>query len=301
MARRGKFGRVVNNVLSMPAGGVRTVPCQYRRMPELPEVETTRRGILPHVKGRRVEQVTVRQPSLRWPVSDEIYHLAGQTLDDVTRRGKYLLLRFSRGVALVHLGMSGSLRVLTSPQPPRLHDHVDVAFAGGITLRYHDPRRFGAWLWCNGPVELHPLLVSLGPEPLEAGFSGEYLFAASRGRKAPVKTFLMDSHVVVGVGNIYANEALFMAGILPSRAAGRVSLERYQRLAEAVREVLAFSITQGGTTLRDFVGGDGKPGYFQQTLRVYGRAGEPCRVCGESLREARLGQRATVFCKFCQT
>lgn len=270
-------------------------------MPELPEVETTRRGILPHIKGRCVESVTVRQPQLRWPVSDEIFTLAGQTLTNVTRRGKYLLLQFSRGVALVHLGMSGSLRVLQSPLTPKPHDHVDVCFAGGIILRYHDPRRFGAWLWSNGPVAEHPLLASLGPEPLEADFSGEYLFAASRGRKAPVKTFLMDSHVVVGVGNIYANEALFRAGILPSRAAGRVSLERYERLAQAIREVLTFSIEQGGTTLRDFVGGDGKPGYFQQTLRVYGRGGEPCRTCGASLRETRLGQRATVFCKFCQT
>ena len=270
-------------------------------MPELPEVETTRRGILPHVKARQVEQVIVRQPRLRWPVSAEIFQLAGQTLHDVTRRGKYLLLHFSRGVALVHLGMSGSLRVLQAPQAPAAHDHVDVVFTGGTTLRYHDPRRFGAWLWANGPVELHPLLASLGPEPLEDGFSGEYLFTRSRGRKAPVKMFLMDSHVVVGVGNIYANEALFMAGILPSRAAGRVSRERYERLAAAVREVLAYSIQQGGTTLRDFVGGDGKPGYFQQTLRVYGRGGEPCRGCGENLRETRLGQRATVFCKFCQT
>lgn len=270
-------------------------------MPELPEVETTRRGVLPHVKGKRVKQVDVRQSQLRWPVSDEIQHLAGQTLKDITRRGKYLLLHFDHGVALVHLGMSGSLRVLTAPETPRLHDHVDVEFSGGVVLRYHDPRRFGAWLWSNDNVEMHPLLASLGPEPLENDFSGEYLFNLSRGRKAPIKTFLMDSHVVVGVGNIYANEALFMAGILPSRAAGRVSLERYERLAKAVREVLTHSIEQGGTTLRDFVGGDGKPGYFQQTLRVYGRAGEPCRTCGESLRESRLGQRATVFCKFCQT
>lgn len=270
-------------------------------MPELPEVETTRRGILPHISGKRVNQVVVRQPSLRWPVSDEVFALAGQTLATVDRRGKYLLLRFSRGVALVHLGMSGSLRVLTAPEPPRLHDHVDVVFDDGITLRYHDPRRFGAWLWCEGETSRHPLLASLGPEPLEAGFSGQYLFEASRGRKAPVKTFLMDSHVVVGVGNIYANEALYMAGIHPSRAAGRISLERYERLAQAVREVLVFSIEQGGTTLRDFVGGDGKPGYFQQTLRVYGRGGEACRGCGEILRETRLGQRATVFCKFCQT
>lgn len=270
-------------------------------MPELPEVETTRRGILPHISGKRVKQVIVRQPQLRWPVSEEIFSLAGQTLQDVGRRGKYLLLRFSRGVALVHLGMSGSLRVLTAPEAPKLHDHVDVLFEGGITLRYHDPRRFGAWLWCDGETLQHPLLASLGPEPLEEGFSGQYLFEVSRGRKAPVKTFLMDSHVVVGVGNIYANEALYMAGIHPSRAAGRISLERYERLADAVREVLAYSIQQGGTTLRDFVGGDGKPGYFQQTLRVYGRGGEACRGCGEILRETRLGQRATVFCKFCQT
>lgn len=270
-------------------------------MPELPEVETTRRGILPHVRGQTVKNVHVRQPRLRWPVSEGIYDLAGQTLLDVTRRGKYLLLHFSQGVALVHLGMSGSLRVLPKPLPAGAHDHVDVTFRHGITLRFTDPRRFGAWLWTSEPVQLHPLLMDLGPEPLEDGFSGEHLFTRSRGRKVAIKSFIMDSHVVVGVGNIYANEALFTAGILPSRAAGKVSRERYERLAGHIREVLAFSILQGGTTLRDFVGGDGKPGYFQQTLRVYGRAGEPCRQCGVPLREARLGQRSTVFCKFCQT
>lgn len=275
-------------------------------MPELPEVETTRRGILPHVKGQTVKTVIIRQARLRWPISEGIFALAGQTLDDVTRRGKYLLLHFSRGVALVHLGMSGSLRVLTTQQAAGAHDHVDVVFSNGLTLRYHDTRRFGAWLWTESPPEQHVLLATLGPEPLEGGcsegaFNGDYLFDLSRGRNVAVKSFIMNSHVVVGVGNIYANEALFLAGIKPSRAAGRVSLERYRQLAQHIREVLTVSIQQGGTTLRDFVGGDGKPGYFQQTLRVYGRGGEECLTCGETLRETRLGQRSTVFCKFCQT
>lgn len=270
-------------------------------MPELPEVETTRRGVEPHLAGRPVLGVHVRDPRLRWPVSPEIQSLPGQTLREVSRRGKYLLFRFDTGVVLVHLGMSGSLRVLEGTPAPGKHDHVDVDFGGGKRLRFTDPRRFGAWLWAGETPDTHPLLASLGPEPLLEGFSGDLLFERSRGKKVAVKAFLMDSHVVVGVGNIYANESLYMAGILPSRPAGRVSLERYRRLAGHIREVLQFSIDLGGTTLRDFTNTEGKPGYFQQTLRVYGRAGEPCRGCGAPLRESRLGQRATVFCKVCQT
>ncbi|CBL44110.1 Formamidopyrimidine-DNA glycolase [gamma proteobacterium HdN1] len=270
-------------------------------MPELPEVETTRRGILPHIQGLRVQQVIVRQPKLRWPVSPELVQLAGEPLRDIARRGKYLLFSFDRGIVLAHLGMSGSLRILESEKPADAHDHLDWVFENGITLRYHDPRRFGAWLWWDGESTGHPLLESLGPEPLEPDFTAQYLYRTSRGRKVPVKSFVMNSHVVVGVGNIYANEALFSAGISPLRAAGRISLERYQRLVESIRKILEDSIRQGGTTLRDFVGGDGKPGYFQQTLQVYGRAGAPCLKCGESLCEIRLGQRTTVFCKVCQT
>jgi formamidopyrimidine-DNA glycosylase len=270
-------------------------------VPELPEVETTRRGVEPHLAGLRVQAVHLRDTRLRWPVPAVLHHLAGQTLLGVSRRGKYLLFRFETGVVLVHLGMSGSLRVLEGMPPPGKHDHVDLDFGGGKRLRYTDPRRFGAWLWAGTTPESHPLLAHLGPEPLLEGFSGERLFECSRGKKVAVKSFIMDSHVVVGVGNIYANESLYLAGILPSRPAGRISLERYQRLATHIREVLQFSIDLGGTTLRDFTNTEGKPGYFQQTLRVYGRAGEPCRGCGAPLRESRLGQRATVFCKVCQT
>ncbi len=270
-------------------------------MPELPEVETTRRGVEPHLSGRRVVAVHVRDARLRWPVSAEVRDLTGQTLLGVARRGKYLLFRFGAGVLLVHLGMSGSLRVLDGMPAPGKHDHVDVDFEGGKRLRFTDPRRFGAWLWAGEAPESHPLLAHLGPEPLLEGFSGDLLFDRSRSKKVAVKAFIMDSHVVVGVGNIYANESLYMAGIHPSRPAGRVSLERYRRLAAHIREVLQFSIDLGGTTLRDFTNTEGKPGYFQQTLRVYGRAGEPCRGCGTPLRESRLGQRATVFCKVCQT
>lgn len=270
-------------------------------MPELPEVETTRRGIEPHVRGRRIERLVVRQPRLRWPIPPELaVLLAGQTIERVERRGKYLLFPFARGTLLIHLGMSGSLRIIAAEQAAGKHDHVDIVLNSGQALRYTDPRRFGAMLWCDGDVRVHPLLAELGPEPLTEAFDGDYLFERSRARSAPVKTFLMDSHIVVGVGNIYANEALFSAGIRPDRAAGRVSRARYALLAAEVKRVLARSIKQGGTTLRDFVGGDGNPGYFRQQLNVYGRGGEPCRACGVALKEIRLGQRSTVFCPHCQ-
>lgn len=270
-------------------------------MPELPEVETTRRGIAPHVLGKRVKQVVVRQPSLRWPIPDTVHQCEGRTLKSLERRGKYLLLGFTNGTLLVHLGMSGSLRIAGNDEPPLFHDHVDLLCSDGTRLRYCDPRRFGAWLWTADDPALHPLLASLGPEPLTDAFDADYLLARAKGRKTAIKSFLMDSHVVVGVGNIYANEALFMAGIHPKRQAGRVSAARYEKLVVAVKTVLSDAIQMGGTTLRDFVGGDGKPGYFQQTLRVYGRGGEPCRHCKAPLSEIRLGQRTTVFCKTCQT
>jgi len=270
-------------------------------MPELPEVETTRRGIEPHLRGQRIERLTVRQPRLRWPIPADLgKRLQGQTIDRVERRAKYLLIPFEQGTLMLHLGMSGSLRILPIGLAAGKHDHVDLELGSGQMLRFTDPRRFGAVLWQARGEPLHPLLAHLGPEPLTDEFNGDYLFKRSRHRQAPVKTFLMDGRIVVGVGNIYANEALFAAGIRPDRAAGKVSRERYGRLAEEVKRVLARSILQGGTTLRDFVGGDGKPGYFAQQLEVYGRGGEPCRVCGEPLTEIRLGQRSTVFCRRCQ-
>ncbi|HEY9198046.1 MAG TPA: bifunctional DNA-formamidopyrimidine glycosylase/DNA-(apurinic or apyrimidinic site) lyase [Gammaproteobacteria bacterium] len=259
-------------------------------MPELPEVETTRRGIEPHLVGRRVTGLVIRQRRLRWPVPRTLDRaLPGQIILGVRRRAKYLLLDTAAGSAILHLGMSGSLRILPSGTPPGKHDHVDILLDSGQCLRLTDPRRFGALLWTTQPVETHELLAELGPEPLSAALDGCYLFDAARGRKVAVKHFIMDGHIVVGVGNIYANEALFMAGIHPTRCAGRISRERYAALADAIKQVLAASIDMGGTTLRDFVGGDGKPGYFKQTLRVYDRLGEPCRQCGAPIRGKRIG------------
>lgn len=269
-------------------------------MPELPEVETTRRGLAPHVEGQRITRVVLRRPDLRWPISKEISTLLpGQVITAIRRRAKYLLLDTEAGSALLHLGMSGSLRVLPEDTPPRPHDHVDIALASRQVLRLHDPRRFGCLLW-QPPGSTHPLLAELGPEPLSDALSADYLFALSRGRSAPIKTFLMDQRCVVGVGNIYVAEALFMAGISPLRAAGKVSRERYQRLVEAVKAILSQAITRGGTTLRDFISPDGLPGYFEQELQVYGRAGLPCPHCGKPLKHASIGQRATVWCSSCQ-
>ncbi len=270
-------------------------------MPELPEVETTRQGIAPHILGQTIQTVTVRNRQLRWPIPDALAHdLPGRSIERVERRGKYLLLFAGNACLLVHLGMSGSLRITEADEPIRKHDHVDITFGNGLILRYSDPRRFGCMLWLLEPPLDHPLLKSLGPEPLSEDFDRTTLFAQSRGRRTPVKTFIMDSHVVVGVGNIYANEALYMAGIRPDRAAGRISAARYALLTDCIKEVLENAIKQGGTTLRDFVGGDGKPGYFKQSLHVYGRGGESCNGCSEPLTEIRIGQRTTVFCAKCQ-
>jgi formamidopyrimidine-DNA glycosylase len=269
-------------------------------MPELPEVETTRRGIEPHLSGRTVEHVLVRQPSLRWPVAAEIMRLLpGSTLGAVSRRAKYLQIHASTGAAIVHLGMSGSLRVVPMDVPPGPHDHVELHLDDGHMLRFSDPRRFGCWLW-QASGTLHPLLAGLGPEPLDDAFDGDHLWRRSRGRSAAVKSFLMDQSVVVGVGNIYAAESLFEAGIHPARAAARVSRRRYGDLAQAVKRILAFAIQRGGTTLRDFLNPDGAPGYFEQELMVYGREAAPCRVCATPLRGVRLGQRASVYCPRCQ-
>lgn len=270
-------------------------------MPELPEVETTRRGIAPHVEGQRVTTVTIRQRQLRWPVTAGLEAaLGGQEILSVERRAKYLLLHTEAGVLLIHLGMSGSLRVVGSGDALRKHDHADIAFAGGQVLRFHDPRRFGCLLWLQQPLAVHPLLAELGPEPLSAAFTADYLHARSRKRSVPIKSFIMDGHVVVGVGNIYANEALFAAGIAPDRKAGGLSRARYGRLVEEIKQVLGRAIEAGGTTLRDFVGGTGEPGYFKQALAVYGRGGAPCLRCRSRLREFRLGQRSTVYCPRCQ-
>lgn len=269
-------------------------------MPELPEVETTRRGILPHLAGRTVRRLLVRERRLRWPVGDEVgAGLVAARIDGVRRRAKYLLIDSARGSAIVHLGMSGGLRVLDAGAPLRVHDHWDLELDDGRVLRYHDPRRFGCLLWQTAG-EIHPLLAGLGPEPLEDGFDGAWLHARAQGRSVAVKHFLMDQAIVVGVGNIYAAEALFRAGVDPRRAAGRVSRLRYEALASAVRTILAHAIERGGTTLRDFLRPDGEPGYFEQELYVYGRGGEPCKACGAPLRAAVIGQRASFWCPECQ-
>ncbi len=269
-------------------------------MPELPEVETTRRGIEPHLVGRRVSRVIVRERRLRWPIPEDLdVRLSGQRIEAVARRAKYLLIRAEAGTLIAHLGMSGSLRLVDAALPAAKHEHVDIVLESGMALRYTDPRRFGALLWSLDPLN-HELLSRLGPEPLDGDFAGERLYELSRGRSMAVKPFIMDNAVVVGVGNIYANEALFAAGIDPRREAGSLSRARYERLAEEIKRILAQAIECGGTTLRDFVGGDGKPGYFQQELFVYGRGGEFCKNCGGTLREIRLGQRASVYCGRCQ-
>lgn len=269
-------------------------------MPELPEVETTRRGIAPYLTGHRVVRLTIRQPRLRWPIPPALQRkLPGQKIENVERRAKYLLVHTLAGSALLHLGMSGSLRVLAAATAPEKHDHFDWHLDSGRILRFTDPRRFGCLLW-QAPGATHPLLAGLGPEPLSEIFNGAHLWKMSRGRSAPVKTFLMDQKIVVGVGNIYAAEALFAAGIQPRRAAGSVSLARYQRLADESKRILAHAITRGGTTLRDFISPDGMPGYFEQELFVYGRAGAPCKICGTPIHAMVLGQRSTFYCPRCQ-
>lgn len=269
-------------------------------MPELPEVETTRQGIAPHCEGQTVTGVTVRDSRLRWPVPDDLAaRLEGQTIRSVDRRAKYLFLHLDTGTVIIHLGMSGSLRVITDDTPAMKHDHVEVTLANQRRLRFNDPRRFGCWLWADD-VSNHSLIRNLGPEPLSDDFNGAWLYRLSRGKQSPVKAFIMDNHVVVGAGNIYANEALFKAGIHPKRKAGRISLDRYHKLAEAIRETLAAAILMGGTTLRDFVNSDGKPGYFAQSLLVYGRGGQACPECQATLKEIRMNNRSTVYCPRCQ-
>lgn len=270
-------------------------------MPELPEVETSRRGIEPHIIGTRVERVIVRNRGLRWPVSKTVDRkLLGETIMSVTRRAKYLLINTDGGSAILHLGMSGSVYIVDRDTPAGVHDHVDIDFDSGKTMRFRDPRRFGSLHWSKAPLQ-HKLLKSLGPEPLTNDFDARYLWEKSRGRRVSVKQFIMNAQVVVGVGNIYASEALYLACINPRRAAGRIALQRYELLVAAIKEVLANAIRAGGTTLRDFYGGDGEAGYFQQQLEAYGREDEPCRRCNTPITSIVQGQRSTYYCKQCQT
>ena len=270
-------------------------------MPELPEVETTRRGIEPHLCEQQIRQVIVHNPKLRWPIPPSLpRRLEGAIIQSVGRRAKYLLIETNRGTLILHLGMSGSLRLTETGTATRKHDHFILRLGSVMELRLHDPRRFGAVLWHKGKIEQHPLLRDLGPEPLLDDFTAEYLLQTCKGRKTTIKQHIMNSKVVVGVGNIYASESLFLAGIHPKRAAGRISGQRIERLVEAIKSVLASAIEQGGTTLRDFVHEDGQPGYFSLQLNVYGRTGEPCPHCGSVIRQINLGQRSTFYCSCCQ-
>jgi formamidopyrimidine-DNA glycosylase len=270
-------------------------------VPELPEVETARRGIEPRLAGHRITGIVVRNPALRWPVPPELaLKLPGRRVAAVRRRGKYLLVDCGGGTLIVHLGMSGSLRIVPAESPPAPHEHVDLQLDDGSALRLRDPRRFGAVLWTEDDPLAHPLLARLGPEPLTAAFSGDALYRATRGRRVAIKHALMDSRVVAGVGNIYASEALFRARVRPGTAAGRLTRERCRRVAAAVKATLRAAVKAGGTSLRDFVNTDGDLGYFQLKLWVYGRAGEPCRECGKPIRGRRTGQRSTFYCPSCQ-
>ncbi|MFK8082182.1 MAG: bifunctional DNA-formamidopyrimidine glycosylase/DNA-(apurinic or apyrimidinic site) lyase [Granulosicoccus sp.] len=269
-------------------------------MPELPEVETTRRGIEPYLLNQRITRLAIHDRRLRWPVPAEVQALQGAIVTAIDRRGKYLLIRIKSGTAIVHLGMSGSLRVCTGDEPRRKHDHFEITTAAGSIIRYHDPRRFGCLLWQAHDSPDHALLSKLGPEPLSELFDALHLFKATRNRQVAIKNLIMNSQVVVGVGNIYASESLFMSGIRPGRAARRVTRKECEKLVQMIKEVLQHSITQGGTTLRDFVNSDGNPGYFAQSLNVYGREGEPCHHCGSAIRQRVLGQRSTFYCNQCQ-
>ncbi len=283
------------------SGGHRPIDPPLGPMPELPEVETTLRGIAPLVIGRRVAVMRVYDRRLRWSVPRWLpATIAGRTVDAIHRRSKYLLFRLSADTLLVHFGMTGSLRAFVDPPPRRLHDHVDIVLDSGLTLRYHDPRRFGAMLWLPPSAAEHPLLARLGPEPFDPACDADYLWRATRSRTTAIKLALMDNHLVVGIGNIYANESLFRAGIRPTTPANRVSRPRLERLIAAVRETLSDAIAKGGSTLRDYVDSRGEPGYFQLDYAVYGRRGLPCRTCGIAIREIRQGGRATSYCPGCQ-
>lgn len=269
-------------------------------MPELPEVEVSRQGIQPHIEKQVIEKIIVRQPQLRWIIPTQIQDAQGQIIKAVKRRAKYLLIETKTGHIILHLGMSGSLTVQSANKAPTKHDHVDIVLASGQCLRLNDPRRFGACLWWPINEQEPKILANLGPEPLTSAFDGDYLFAQSRKRSGPVKNFIMDNKVVVGVGNIYASESLFLAGIDPRRATNKISEKRYHQLAGHIKIVLERAIKQGGTTLKDFLGADGKPGYFKQELNVYGRKDEPCHICDTLIRAQVIGQRNSYYCHRCQ-
>ncbi len=269
-------------------------------MPELPEVETTRRGIEPHVRGQGIERVILRDTRLRWPISAEVANLQGRRICDVSRRGKYLLMHLDQGNLIWHLGMSGSMRILPIGAAAENHEHVELQLANGKALKFRDPRRFGALLYCEQNPLQHRLMQHLGPEPLGEEFDADYLFRCCRKRSAAIKTVLMNSHIVVGVGNIYASEALFLAGIRPTRAARRISKARIEKLVNAVRDTLAAAIAHGGTTLQDFTQVDGKPGYFRHELQVYANKGA-CGICGKPIKHLVQGQRSSYYCPGCQS
>ncbi|HEJ9661327.1 TPA: bifunctional DNA-formamidopyrimidine glycosylase/DNA-(apurinic or apyrimidinic site) lyase [Proteus mirabilis] len=268
-------------------------------MPELPEVETSRRGIEPHLVGNILHYAIVRNSKLRWPVSEKIKTLLDEPILSVKRRAKYLLIELNQGWIIVHLGMSGSVRILPEEQPEEKHDHIDLVFRDGKVLRYTDPRRFGAWLWCED-LATSSVLAHLGPEPLSAQFNAQYLYQQSKNKKIAIKPWLMDNKLVVGVGNIYANEALFSSGIMPDRKANSLTEQECDVLVKAIKAVLTRSIEQGGTTLKDFLQSDGKPGYFAQELFVYGRKDKACLICGHTIESIKQGQRSTFFCRHCQ-
>ena len=271
-------------------------------MPELPEVEITRLGISPHITGQEIKDVVIRNKNLRWPISATLKkNLLTRKFQKIDRRGKYLLCYTNHGCMMMHLGMSGSLRIVDCTIKPEKHDHLDIMFESGSILRFNDPRRFGSVIWTKKDPLQHKLIKHLGPEPLSEEFNGEWLYRRSRKRAQPLKNFIMDNHNVVGVGNIYASESLFLAGINPKRKAGNVSPQRYKLLASAIKKILTRSIKQGGTTLRDFVNSDGKPGYFQQQLNIYAKTGQPCPKCGSIIKELKLGQRSSFYCANCQT
>jgi formamidopyrimidine-DNA glycosylase len=269
-------------------------------MPELPEVEVCRQGIEPHVLNQNVSDVIVRNAKMRWPITPSIGDICGEKIISVNRRAKYLLLETSKGTLMLHLGMSGTIRAIDKDTAVVKHDHFDLVLESGLALRLNDPRRFGSVLWITEDINEHSLIKKLGPEPLLSDFSGDYLYKKSRNKMVAIKTFLMNNHIVVGVGNIYANEALFQAKIIPTIAAGQVSRKRFEYLTGIIKKVLSEAISQGGTTLKDFTQVDGKPGYFAQSLQVYGRSGQPCFICKTNLKEIKQAGRATVFCPQCQ-
>lgn len=270
-------------------------------MPELPEVETTRLGLLPHLKGATIVDLIVREHRLRWPIPSNLPTLLRDAaIVGIARRAKYLLIDCARGHLIIHLGMSGSLRIVAAKTPPAKHDHYDLILSNRHVVRYTDPRRFGSLHWTADAPATHALLVGLGVEPLSEAFDGSALFRATRGRSASIKQFLMDQHYVVGVGNIYANEALFRAGVRPQSPARRIGLARCERIAAAIKHTLSLALKAGGSTLRDFVNSDGEPGSFQLSYRVYDRAGKPCLQCGSAIRTLRQGQRSTFYCPICQ-